>query len=66
MKRRRSTHINLTIPAGKQTAIVGMSGGGKTLFVKMLLGFYPPAKGEITLGGIRLNNTIYTPMEKKM
>ena len=58
-------HINLTIPAGKQTAIVGMSGSGKTTLVKMLLGFYPPAKGEITLGGINLNNYNIRQWRKK-
>jgi ATP-binding cassette subfamily B protein len=42
--------INLTIPAGKVTAIVGASGSGKTTLVKLLLGFYPPTKGRILLG----------------
>jgi ATP-binding cassette subfamily B protein len=42
--------INIKIEAGKQTAIVGTSGSGKTTLVKLLLGFYPPAKGEIRIG----------------
>jgi len=42
--------INLTIPAGKVTAIVGASGSGKTTIIKLLLGFYPPTKGKILLG----------------
>lgn len=49
-------NICLTIPAGKQTAIVGTSGSGKTTLVKLLLGFYPPAKGEILLGDCNLTN----------
>lgn len=48
--------INLEIPRGKVTAIVGTSGSGKTTLVKLLLGFYPPTKGNIRLGGIHISN----------
>ena len=48
--------INLVIPPGKQTAIVGMSGSGKTTLVKLLLGFYPPASGDIFIGDTPLGN----------
>ncbi len=43
--------LSLNILAGKTTAIVGMSGSGKTTLLKLLLGFYPPNKGEIRVGG---------------
>jgi len=46
--------MNLTIPAGKQTAIVGTSGSGKTTLIKLLLGYYPLQKGDILLGGNNL------------
>lgn len=49
-------NINLEIPHGKVTAIVGTSGSGKTTLVKLLLGFYPPTRGRIKVGGIYLNN----------
>lgn len=49
-------NINLKIKAGKQTAVVGMSGSGKTTLVKLLLGFYPPASGQILLGDTPLEN----------
>ena len=49
-------NINLTIPSGLQTAIVGTSGSGKTTLIKLLLGFYPLQSGEILIGNINLNN----------
>ena len=39
--------LNLTILRNKTTAIVGVSGSGKTTIVKLLLGFYEPQKGQI-------------------
>jgi len=47
-------NINLTIPAGKVTAIVGTSGSGKTTLVKLLLGFYEPSVGAVKVGQIFL------------
>jgi len=46
--------IDLTIPAGTITAVVGPSGSGKSTLLKLLLKFYAPTAGEISLGGIRL------------
>ena len=42
-------NLNLTIPANKITAIVGTSGSGKTTLMKLLLKFYEPNSGEISL-----------------
>lgn len=49
-------NINLEIPQGKTTAIVGMSGSGKTTILKLLLRFYEPNKGEIKVGGQLLSH----------
>jgi len=43
-------NINLTIPEGKVTAIVGASGSGKTTLIKLLLGNYSPVNGSIQIG----------------
>ena len=49
-------NINLNIPNGKITAIVGASGSGKTTLLKLLLGYYEQNSGSISIGGIQLNN----------
>ncbi len=48
--------INLEIPQGKVTAIVGASGSGKTTLIKLLLGFYPPVQGSIRVADMPLSN----------
>ncbi len=40
-------NLNLYIPKGKTTAIVGASGSGKTTLIKLLLKFYTPSEGDI-------------------
>jgi len=47
-------NINLALKKDTVTAIVGVSGSGKTTLVKLLLGFYPPAKGDIRVGDMNL------------
>jgi ATP-binding cassette subfamily B protein len=42
--------INLTIPTGKVTAIVGTSGSGKTTLVKLLLKFFNSSEGRVSIG----------------
>lgn len=44
------TDINLLIPRGKVTAVVGASGSGKTTLLKLLMKFYIPQSGSIVLG----------------
>ncbi|SEA10886.1 ATP-binding cassette, subfamily B [Segatella bryantii] len=43
--------VNIHIPEGKITAIVGASGSGKTTLIKLMLGYYPVMNGEITIAG---------------
>ncbi len=43
--------FNLTLEAGKITALVGENGAGKTTLIKLLCRFYDPASGLILLDG---------------
>lgn len=48
--------LNMVIPAKKITAIVGTSGSGKTTLMKLLLKFYEPSEGDVSLGKSSLSN----------
>lgn len=48
--------INLKIPQGKITAIVGASGSGKSTLIKLLLGYYPNYNGYIKIGDVDLRD----------
>ena len=44
-------HLDLTIPQGKFTALVGPSGGGKSTIARLAARFWDVTGGTITLGG---------------
>jgi ATP-binding cassette, subfamily B, bacterial MsbA len=46
--------INLTVKSGQLVALVGASGSGKTTLANLLLRFFDPTKGAITIGGVDL------------
>jgi len=48
-------NVNIHIPQGKVTAIVGASGSGKTTLVRLMLEYYPVLGGHITVGGTDIN-----------
>ena len=52
--------ITLTMQPGTVTAIVGASGSGKSTLARLLLRFFDPTEGRITLGGVDLRH-IATP-----
>ncbi|MCZ4223995.1 peptidase domain-containing ABC transporter [Pedobacter rhodius] len=51
-------NLNLEIPVGKITAIVGSSGSGKTTLLKLLLSIYNPGQGSIYLDDVNLQTVV--------
>ena len=47
--------VNIHIPQGKVTAIVGASGSGKTTLIRLMLGYYPVLEGQINIGNTDIN-----------
>jgi len=52
-------NVSLDIEAGSFVALVGASGGGKTTFLKVLLGLYEPTEGEVSLDGRKATPELY-------
>ena len=48
-------HVDLDIAPGETVALVGPSGAGKTTIIQMLLRFYDPVSGAITLDGVDIS-----------
>lgn len=46
--------INLNIKPGDSIVIIGLSGGGKTTLIKLILGLLLPVKGDILIDGVSL------------
>ncbi len=44
--------LSVRVPAGGVLAVVGASGSGKSTLAQLLLGFYPLARGRITIDGV--------------
>ncbi len=52
--------ISLTFKAGQTNLIIGRSGAGKTVLLKILVGLYPPTKGKVWY-----NDVDFTSLDKK-
>lgn len=49
-------NLSLMIPAGKTVAVMGPSGAGKSSLIQLILSFYLPAEGEISVGNLPLKD----------
>lgn len=52
--RKALSNVNLAMKRGEKLAIVGENGAGKSTLVKLLLRFYDPTEGTITVDGVDL------------
>jgi ATP-binding cassette subfamily B protein len=51
--------LDIEIPAGETHAVVGLTGSGKSTLVKLLLRFYEPGAGEVTLDGVPVDTLAF-------
>jgi ATP-binding cassette, subfamily B, bacterial len=59
-------NFNLTIPAGKITAIVGANGAGKSTLIKLLCRLYDPQGGKIEWDGIDLRDLSIQDLRRRI
>jgi ATP-binding cassette subfamily C exporter for protease/lipase len=45
-------NINLNVPAGTVTAVLGASGSGKSTLARVLIGIWPRVRGQVLLNGL--------------
>jgi ABC-type branched-subunit amino acid transport system ATPase component len=59
-------NVSLNIKKGEKVAFVGEIGSGKTTIVKLIMGFQALNMGDITIGGISINNVKNTELRDKI
>ncbi|GAB4173809.1 MAG: hypothetical protein OHK0024_10480 [Thalassobaculales bacterium] len=65
---RRLVHdgLSFTLGAGERIGVVGSSGGGKSSIVRLLLRFYDPEEGRVTLGGHDLRRLSFEQIRSRI
>src|SRR5207247_9996588 len=54
--------IDLSIPVGKLTTIIGRSGEGKRVRLKQMIGLRQPDRGEVWVGDVEISRLSGTPL----
>jgi ATP-binding cassette subfamily B protein len=57
--------VSFEIPPGATVAVVGATGAGKTTLVNLLLRFYEPTRGRITIDGVDLRELDLTALREQ-
>lgn len=57
-------NLNLTVKSGDLVAIVGPTGAGKTTLINLLMRFYDPQSGRITIDGIDVKKMTRSSLRK--
>ena len=65
-ERNSLNHINLLVPQGKVTALVGASGCGKTTLANMLPRFLNPDEGKVLIGGFNIKEYTLESLRSRM
>ena len=58
--------LNITFPAGKTTALVGPSGGGKSSIINLIMRLYDPENGSVTIDGQDLKAATFRSLRERM
>ena len=54
--------VDIDIPAGETHAVVGLTGSGKSTIVKLLMRFYDPGAGRVTVDGVDVRELAFTEL----
>lgn len=60
------TDLDIRFEAGKTTALVGPSGGGKSTVINLIMRLYDPTKGQVTIGGMDLRDASFASLRRKI
>ncbi len=58
--------VSLTVKPGETVALVGPSGAGKSTIIQLLLRFYDPESGQITIDGVALPDMARTDFRREI
>ena len=59
-------NLSLSIEGGSHVAVVGISGSGKSTLSSLLLGFYSPDSGKITIDGLDVSECTLETLRKSI